>query len=160
LSWRPLAAGAGIAAVLVAPWLLWRTAHGVSNVDLVSFRDSMDPAYLWKEHYRLTRAIERLGIELANQSNWLFIVPGFTALAIWGLVGRVTRRAALFYLVTAVLIFASLSWAYWVSRLDITFHLESSARRVITSVVLVAAVGAAHLLVLALTRDEPRRRPD
>ena len=100
-------------------------------------------AYLADRTERIAPAIAALNTQLAA---WGWVVPLALAAALVGVLGREERRAAGFYLVTGLGFYAVLIWTYWISPQDLAWHLETSAGRVIVSLVFVALAALVHLV--------------
>ncbi|MEA2397461.1 MAG: hypothetical protein QOK25_1017, partial [Thermoleophilaceae bacterium] len=135
---------AGPAAAGVAPWIVWRSVHGVGNRD-VHPASTLSVSFLSDRIGRLGEAIGKLGEQLAAQGVWLWTVPAFLAVSILCIASGSARRLAGFYLGTGTLMMFGLFWVYWVGTADIGWWLSVSAARVVTGVVFVSAVGLAHL---------------
>jgi hypothetical protein len=138
-----LAAAWAVFLVGVLPWRLWMAANDVTG-DL-PLDKGLSPSYLADRDDRVWPAVETLQGQLADQGQWLYLLPLGAALAIAGLVVGTRRRAAAFYLATGLTTFGGLVWAYWVSPNDLSWHLSTSADRVVASVVLVATAASLHL---------------
>ena len=147
--WGQWLGASAVAAAGAAPWILWRSAHGLKNDDLPSLGTSLDVGYLTGRLDRLGSAIDSLGSQLAMTGRWLGVFPCFLMLAIACIVTSTARRQATFYLATIGLMLAVLLWIYWIGRPPIevwlapnSFH---SANRVVTMIVFTAGAGAIHL---------------
>lgn len=151
----PLAlALAGFVAALL-PWQIWTAAHGIEG-DL-TLSKALDPGFLIDRSGRVWPAIEALELQLADQGRWTLIVPAGLALAVLAFVLRRGRGLATFYLASALLVFASLVWAYWISPYELQWHLRTSVGRVVTVVVVIALAAALHLPALLSRRVRPGR---
>jgi len=156
--WRVWAIAAAIAAIGAVPWTAWRSAHGVRNVDTGPVSNAVDVGRLTGRLDRLVAAVGKLFAALADQGSWSWIVPCFLVLAgVCVYTGRARREAA-FYVACCGLMMLGLCWVYLVGNRPIHLWLRNSAPRVVTGVVFVAAMGAAHLAWMAL-RPPPRSSP-
>jgi hypothetical protein len=149
---RPLAAGAGLMLATILPWRIWVAANHIASTDFPSLSRSLSPGYLFDRTDRLDRAFGRLVELLGDSGQWTWLVPAAAAICVAALLMGVLRRVAAFYVLAAVLSFATLLWAYWAGTTDIEFHLVTSASRTIVSLAFLAAAGAAHLLPALLER--------
>jgi uncharacterized membrane protein len=135
------ALGAGIAAlVTAAPWQLWLHANGVdtSNGE-IPYAKVIDPGYLADRLGRIPTGAAWLAWHALEPGAWLVIVPA-AAVAVLLAVRGPERRAAVFVAAVAALVLVSVVWAYWVGRPSLQYYLHHSARRVVTTpVVLVGA---------------------
>ena len=114
--WGQWLGASAIVAAGAAPWILWRSAHGLKNDDLPSLGTSLDVGYLTGRLDRLGSAIDSLGSQLAMTGRWLGVFPCFLMLAIACIVTSTARRQATFYLMTIGLMLAVLLWIYWIGR--------------------------------------------
>lgn len=137
------------------PWQIWTAAHGIKG-DL-ELGKALDPGFLIDRSGRVWPAIEALELQLADQGRWTLIVPAGLALAVLGLVLRRGRGLATFYLASALLVFASLVWAYWISPYELQWHLRTSVSRVVTVVVVITMAAALHLPAQLSRRVRPER---
>jgi len=140
---RPLALAALGTGVAILPWRIWIADHGIEG-DLPVFK-GLNPAYLWDRFDRVGPSIEALTAQLANQGKWSYLVPLAVLVGAACFAARVARPLAAFYLGSGVLMWALLVWAYWISPLPLTFHLDTSANRVVAAIVFVAGVAIVHL---------------
>lgn len=152
---RPLAGAGALLVVSIAPWRLWLGANDIHSTDFPALSTSLDPGYLGDRTERLTTAREHLTTLLADMDYWAFLPSGLIVVCAVALAAGVLRRVAAFYVLAALLSFAGLLWAYWVSKLEIEFHLGTSALRTIMSLAFIAAVALAQLLPALLDRREP-----
>jgi hypothetical protein len=134
----PLIGGVGVLAATVGVWLGWLAWHGYTSHDDVPLSKSIDPTFLIGRIGRAARAIVSLGQYSARPSLWLVVIP-LALLASAGSVGAIRRGPAGFLLATLVLEYASLVWAFWISRPPIRWHLDHAAPRVVATPVFVAA---------------------
>lgn len=148
-----LAALAGFI-VGVLPWRIWMESHHITG-DL-PVRDALDPSFLWDRSDRVWPSIEALAGQLVLQERWFYVVPLALAVVAVCLAIGVLRQVAAFYLLTGVMVFAGLIWAYWISPNDLGWHLSTSVDRVATSVVFVGLAALLHLSG-ALERVAPAR---
>lgn len=155
--WREAAvvAATGIATALVAilPWRAWMAAHDVTAT--LSLSDGLNPSYLVDRFDRVWPSIERLSGQLTGQPLAQATFAIGIAIAIASI--RWLPRLAAFYLAVGFLYCVSIVWAYWISPLDLNFHLATSVERV---VYVPALMGAAAVLHLSLAGDAPPKAPD
>jgi len=134
-----LAAPLAAFAVTAVPWHLWLAANHVHG--LYSFH----PGYLTDHADRFGRALAHLGGDLFNPILWL-LLPVLVLVAIWVGVGGERRAEALFVLGTVVLSILALDVTYWGSSYPFEWYLRTSASRIVTTPLLVAATFAPLLL--------------
>lgn len=147
--WRSWVGACAIVGVAVAPWIAWRIDRGLTQpADIHPLSESLDLSFLGDRTGRLDRATDAVFEQLANQGDWLWVVPCFLVVSIICFARRTGRREAIFYLATATLMVLSLLWVYWTGRLEISHHLMFSVDRVITGVVFVAGAGLIHLTAI------------
>ena len=154
--WRTWLASAGVIAAGTLPWIVWRGSHGLKSHDTNPLSEALSIDFLSKRTDRLDVGFEAVVTELGRQGHWAG--PTFLVIAITCLIAGAVRRTAGFYFGAALLMFAGLVWVYWTGRLDVNYWVADSADRTIAGVVLIAAVGAAHLA--ARTFGGPQPPPD
>jgi 4-amino-4-deoxy-L-arabinose transferase-like glycosyltransferase len=155
LAWRSsrraalLTAGAGAVAALVAvvPWLAWTRRHDLVNYYTGGRPDRGD------EESRVARvgiAAFRLVAESLDPTSWLLLgLVGAVAIVL-GLRSVRARNAAVLVGATVLVSLAGLVWVYLNTPFrTVDSHLDHSARRIVTSLVLLAAVFAPVLLASA-----------
>lgn len=133
-----LAVGAAVAASAL-PWAVWAEANGLQNQ-----YGAGNPPDLVAELERVPLAAARLVRELVDPTSWLAL-PLLAAAAI-GLALRDVRRAALLAAVPGALSLAVLVGIYWATPLGFEYHLDTSARRVVTPLLVLAAALAPVML--------------
>jgi hypothetical protein len=153
-SWRkalPVAgAWAGLGAA-VLPWRLWQAANGVEG-DL-PIGKGLDPGFLGDRWSRVQPSIDGLNAQILDQAQWIYLVPLATGIVVVALWQRRTRPLASFYLLSGVLAFAAMVWAYVISSNDLAWHLNTSVNRVVVVIVFLAV---AALLQVGATLDARR----
>jgi hypothetical protein len=127
----------------VLPWRVWMAAHDVEGDLPIS--KGLDPGYLIDRSDRVRPSISSINEQLSNQGEWVYLVPLAVLVVLACLVTGVSRRLAAFYAASATLVWALLVWAYWISHLDLGYHLESSVDRVVAVLLFVCAVAVLHL---------------
>ena len=139
-------ATAGVLAVAVAPWRLWLAAHDLKGD--ISPSKGLDPSFLFSAERwdRVWPSIEALHGELVNRFSAALFVPLALALIVVRLRGSNRSPVAGFYLALGVLYAASLVWAYWISPLDLQFHLDKSVSRIYIGVAFIAVAAGVHLI--------------
>lgn len=156
LNWRQFAVAVGLVVITVLPWRIWLSAHNIKGDLPIS--EGLNPGYLFDRVDRVWPAIRVTAAQLANQGRWLYLLPLAAAAVAASLVSGIGRRAAAFYLVSFVLVWAGFIWSYWISPHPIGWHLSTSASRVISALVFIGVVAAVHLSGLLLTALGERRR--
>jgi hypothetical protein len=150
-----LAAGAAALATAV-PWQLWLHANGVdtSNGE-IPYAKVLDPGYLAGRLGRIPTGAASLVWHALQPGAWLVIVPAAAIAVVLAARGG-ERRTAVFVAAVACLVLASTVWAYWVGRPSLHYYLQHSARRVVTTpVVLLGAF--LPVLCVAAARGRPGR---
>jgi len=140
----PLLAGLAALAFGVLPWRLWLAAHDVQNQ--ASVGRVTDLGTLADDIGRVPRSVAVLVAELLDPRRWLLLLP-FAAFAVVVAARRGRRAEAAFVAAVVALGLAGLALAYWTTPFDLQMHLDRSARRVVTGLVLFAAALTPFLLV-------------
>jgi hypothetical protein len=133
-----VAAGAGAAAVVAGalPWRLWLSTHDVPSQS--SLGRVTDASFLASHVSRVPPAAADVAWRALDPTRWLLVVPlAALAVALAWRAGR--RREAAFAAGVVVLSLVGLVLAYWTTPLEFHYHLATSARRVVTGPVLLAA---------------------
>ena len=140
-----VAALAVVPIVALVPWKLWLRAHGVPLASSVyDYELILRPVELADRLPRLTYASKEMLELLANPAHWLLLAPAVVAGAVLVIVrGSRLGLAAAAWLAAAFFVLAS---AYWLGTVDLYWHVDTSAARVVTSV----AVAGGALLPLLL----------
>lgn len=151
----PLVALAAVPVLALALWKLWLAAND-QPLESVLYRtsDLFRPGFLLDRVDRFTYASRELLEILFDPRHWLLVAP--LALLAGGL--ALARRSALgaLYLGWLVLGFLGIASVYWVSTVDVTWHVGTSANRVSASLMLFAGV-LFPLLVAELGRERPNQ---
>ena len=153
---RPLLlAGAGVAAVIIA-WRLRVAAAGIET-EVFRFSSLLEPDSLWQSRGRFTTASTRLAGEAAagEAVNAVILLAAACAATASCVVRRYAEPA--FLLLWTSLSVGFLGLLYWISVWELEAHLDTSAERVVTSIVLSAA---ALTPVLLGPVADALRRPD
>lgn len=144
--WRQLVVSALVVEALLLPWQVYVKVEGITS-------DSVFSAGLRLGDIKpgvAPIALRRLVAEALSVNHWALLVPLFLV----ALVLARSRRTALFAGLWALLSLAALTWIYVSSQVEYSEYLDSSADRVVTSLVL----GAAALVPLLVGRpDYPSR---
>lgn len=151
---RPLLLLAAAPVLALASWKLWLAANDqpLESV-LYSASDALRPAYLAERVDRLTYAAgELLGL-VFDPGRWLLIAPVALLAGALALVRR--TELGVFYLAWLALGFAGLTGVYWISDVDVVWHVDTSASRVTASLLVFA--GALLPLLLAELGRRPQR---
>jgi hypothetical protein len=148
---------AGLAAVATAiPWQLWLHANGVdtSNGE-IPYAKVVDPSYLAGRLGRIPTGAGSLVWHAVEPSAWLVIVPAAAVAVVLAVRGG-DRRTPVFVSALACLVVASVVWAYWVGRPSLHYYLDHSARRVVTTPVVLLGAFLPVLLAAAARRTSRR----
>jgi hypothetical protein len=121
----------------LTPWLVWTSAHGVSSEAVGA--EAFDPAHLWEQRARLGPAAHAVAHQVLQPRGWFLTVP-LLVVTSFALAIRERRVAWLAPPVMVAAGTALLVWIYWAGSIELTFWLDTSAYRVVDSVVLAAAV--------------------
>jgi hypothetical protein len=143
---RPLLLLAAAPVLALVAWKLWLAANDqpLESV-LYSASDALRPAYLADRVDRLNYAAgELLGL-VFDPGRWLLIAPLALAAGALALIRR--TELGVFYLAWLALGFAGLTGVYWISSVDVRWHVDTSASRVTASLLVFA--GALLPLLLA-----------
>jgi hypothetical protein len=147
----PLAIGGAGFVLALLPWRIWIAAHGVHG-DIPVLK-GLEPWYLADRADRVMPSLRSLYSQLIDQTSWLWVIPLGIVVAVACLAVRRLRGLAAFYLVSGLLTFAALLWAYWASpTVPLDFFLATSAYRVVA--VLAALAYAAVLVLTVPERDD------
>jgi hypothetical protein len=144
LGWRKAARRIGAlyasilaALVLAAPWFVWSRAHGVHGD--FSVARALDPTYLAGRTARLGPSAHEIGLQLTDVRKWLVVVPALIGAA--AIAAAAERR---FLNLAPVLVlgvgYLFWLWIYWAGPVELTFWLQTSAYRVVDSLLLTAGV--------------------
>lgn len=135
--WRQLLALAALPILAVVPWRLWTNANSVPESSAFRLRDLARPEFLLDRIDRLGTALSELPSFLLAFDRWFLTLP-LVLVAAAALVGR--RPALSAYavgtLVLGVLGFASV---YWASTYPLDWYIDTSADRILPSLVVFAA---------------------
>jgi hypothetical protein len=158
---RLQAAGAGVAALAVAvPWQLWLHANGVNTKNgEIPYAKMLDAGYLAGRLGRIPHGTWALLSRSVRPGDWLVIVPVAVAAAVLA-ARRDGRGTAAFVAAVAVLVLASVGWAYWIGRPSLHYYIASSASRVVTTPVLLLGALLPVLVAGGPLRPPPRDDPD
>jgi 4-amino-4-deoxy-L-arabinose transferase-like glycosyltransferase len=155
LAWRSsrraalLTAAAGVAAGLVAvvPWVAWTRRQELVNYYTGGLADRGDRE---SGLFRVSIASARLALEAVEPTSWLLLALLGAAGTVVALRSRRARAGGILVAATVAVSYAGLVWVYRGSPYStVEGHLDHSARRVVTSLVLLAAVLAPALLARA-----------
>ena len=143
---------APVAALL--PWKLWLELHDAPLwSELYDFGDLFRPGYLLDRIDRLGYALEHMTRSVLAPDLWLLSLP-IVAVAIVLAAPR-NRRLAGLAASWILVAFAGLASVYWISPLPIEFYVDTSAQRVLISIVVVS-VALTPLLLEAALEPAPR----
>jgi hypothetical protein len=145
-------AAAGLVAAValgLLPWRIWVAVHGGPTTGKVP---SLGPTTLLHHVSYVPYSAGYLLFKLLDPRGWLLIAP-LWAVATWEAWRDDRREIVVFAIGMVTLSFCGLVITYWSTPLDLHFHLATSARRVVTSLVFFCA---ALTPVLAAPAREPR----
>lgn len=131
---RAVLAAALPAVVVLLPWRIFTAAHDLRGGDY-ELVDSFDPSWVGGRAGRGPIAVEYMLGELLDPSRWSLLLPlALAAVGAGALLGarRVPVAAVTFFAMSL----AGLAWIYLISPLPIGDYLDSSAPRVVSSLVL------------------------
>jgi hypothetical protein len=142
----------------VLPWRLWIADHGITSD--VPVAKSFHPGYLADRTDRIWPSVKALYAQILDQSAWSYIVPLGLAITVLALAVPLRRRIAVFYLATGFAFFLSLVWVYWITGVELSFYLATSAYRVVAGLVAIALAAVVQIGVpsrglLPRDQDEP-----
>jgi hypothetical protein len=133
------------AAVSVLPWHLWLVANHVHGTY------SFHPDYLVERGSRFARALADLSGNLLDPAQWLLLPVLVIVAVIVGVAGQ-HRSEALFVLGILAISILALDVTYWGSSYPFAWYLRTSASRVVTTPLLVAATFTPLLISSASRR--------
>jgi hypothetical protein len=144
-----------VVAVPAAAWHAWLSANDVPGNDAYRFTDLVHFGYLGDRLGRLGTGLHGLVHYLFSTPRWTIAAP--LALALGALLAP--RRPALvgFVLGSCVLAFLGYAAIYWISPYDIHYYIDTSAARIVSSIVL---LGAVSLPLLVQESLDSEREPE
>lgn len=138
-------AAAAVAALGVVPWRIYTRVHDLHDW----FGLNRGNPLVDRRIQRIPEAAVYLAKEIMDPTMWLLVsIFGLAAAALAWRAGR--RREVALALTPLVLALLVLDWVYWNTPIDFHLQLQTSARRVVVSLVLSLAVLAPLLLESAL----------
>lgn len=150
--WRQLLVLAALPILAIVPWRLWMNANGVPDTSAFRLGDLARPEFLLDRTDRLGTALHELPPLLLAFDRWLLAVPLFlvAAAAVAG------RRPALSAYAVGTLVLGVLAFAtvYWASTYPLRWYIDTTADRILPSLVV---FGAALFPLLVSEALEPRR---
>jgi hypothetical protein len=149
--WRQLLPLAALPILAVLPWRLWLSAHEVPESDALRLGDLVRPEYLLDRTERLGTALRELPPYVFDFDRSLLTVPLVLVVAL----ALAANRPALSVYVVGTLLLGFLGFAtvYWASRFPIDWYIDTTADRVLVSLVLFGA--ALFPLLVAEAIDGP-----
>jgi hypothetical protein len=148
-TWRPLALSALVVEALLLPWQLYVKLEDIPSDSIFA------GAFRFQGHLGVgPEALRRLIAESLSVRHWALLGPLF--LLALGIAVTRSRRLALFASVWAGTSLAALTWIYMASPLEYSEYLDSSADRVVSSLVL----GAAALVPILVGGGSHYDQPD
>jgi hypothetical protein len=139
--WRPLLVSALVVEALLLPWQLYVRVHGITS-------DSVFAAGFRLDHVHpgvAPPALKRLLAEALSVNHWALLLPLFVVALAFA-----RGRLAVFAGVWALVSLGALTWIYVSSPNEYSEYLDSSADRVVSSLV----IGAACLVPLLVGRRD------
>ncbi|MEO8289673.1 MAG: hypothetical protein ABI649_01595 [Gaiellaceae bacterium] len=152
----PLVLAGAASLVAILPWRIWVRAHDLEPAEL-PLGKAVNPSYLLDRTDRVGPALSGLAEQAFKPGWWLAVLPLFLVATALALRSRNGRPLGIFVLCLVGLMFASLLWAYWGDRPEIDQHVAHTARRVVTSALVVSGLFL-PLLAAQLGRHEPQSR--
>jgi hypothetical protein len=149
-----IAAGA-VAIFAVLRWRVWLAAHSLKGD--ISISKGLDPSFLAHRLSRVWPAVQALYGQLDSVSTLAVVVPIGLAVVLLGLRQTMSRRIPVFYLATGIAYFLALIWAYWVSPIEIHFHIATSVSRIYVGISFIAVADPADRRRLARGSSGDRR---
>jgi energy-coupling factor transporter transmembrane protein EcfT len=155
IGWRYLivVAGAALGLATLIPWLAWTRLHGVSNEALGP--SELNPLHLWQTRDRLEPALRAVTHQMLEPRRWFLAVP----LLVGASLALAVRERRLAWLGPPAMVgvgLALLVWIYWAGSVELTFWLDTSAYRVVDSVMVATAI-ALPLVLERLLSSRPAR---
>jgi hypothetical protein len=150
----PVAAASVTSAVAIVPWRLWVKSHDIRAASPVG--KTLDPSYL-ADHASRLEPIARSLASVSIDHDWLLVLPLALLAAAVALVTGRGRATSAFTLCLIGGLYAALAWAYLLSTVNVHWYLRSSADRVISTVIVSAAVFV-PVLAAELAQTVPSRR--
>ena len=130
---RPMVLVVAAIAAAVVPWRIWLAWQDVESQS--SFGRITDVSRLAGHADELPHIVIYVASRSLDPSQWLLSVPFGLVAAVYAF--RSQRRDQCYYvLVTAAGAFFALTLAYWTSPFELDYHLATSARRVVTPIVI------------------------
>ncbi len=129
---RALLAVACVVVIADLPWRIWLAYHRIGNSDL-RVASVVDPVVLIDRGDRVVVSAARLAQEMLGSSWGLLWWPALGALV--ATLAMRQRHAPTMFAVFAAVSFAGLVASYWISLLPIQWHLDHSAHRIVSTVV-------------------------
>jgi hypothetical protein len=154
---RELVVLAAVPAAVLVPWKVWLARHDapLSSGDY-DFGRVLDPLYLADRVDRLGFALREMAAIAFSVELWLLVLP----LAVAAALLAAPRRPALAALTLGwpAAGFLGLACIYWISPLPVDWYVDTSARRILLSVIVISA----SLLPLSLGQlvPAPARAPE
>ena len=136
--WRELIALAAVPVAALVPWRLWLSANDVPENSAYQLGDLVRPGYLLDRSDRLWTALRELPPYLLDFDRALLTVPVVALVA----VVLAARRPALSAYAVGTVVLGLLGFAtvYWSSPYALDWYIDTTADRVMTSLLLFAAV--------------------
>jgi hypothetical protein len=135
--WRQLLALAAVPIIAVVPWRLWMNANGVPDTTAFRLGDLARPEFLLERSDRLGTALDELPPFLLAFDRWFLTVPLFMVAA----AALIARRPDLsaYAIGTVVLGVLGFATVFWASTYPLDWYIDTTADRILPSLVVFAA---------------------
>jgi hypothetical protein len=138
---RPVVLSAAAVFASMLPWLLWSKAHhAIQPNGGLPIAQAIHPGYLFGRVDRLPVAVSGMARQALRPGAWTVMLPLAVLLCMAAFRAGRGRRLAGFTLTVVALTTAAVLWAYWIGKPDVHWYVHQSARRTVTTAVLVSGV--------------------
>ncbi len=145
--------GAAACLVMIAPWRIWTTAHGLSDSVQPPLPRALSPVFVLDRFQHLKLVTNAISNQVVT--NWGWQAAIFLALCALALATGIGRRLAGFYLLSFGLLLASLVWLYTTTPMNLQFLITTSVYRVIDVFMMLTPFASAHVLTKLLSGGDP-----
>jgi len=136
--WRQLLASAAVPILAFVPWRLWTNAHGVAANADVRLGDLARPEFLLDRSERLETALRELPPFLLAFDRSLLTLPLVVVVA--AALARRSPALSVYAVGPVVLAFLGFATVYWASTNPVNWYIDTTADRVLVSLVVFGAV--------------------
>lgn len=143
---KPALVASAAVVITTLPWRIWIKLQDISG-DL-PVGQGLSPSFLWERRSRVRPTWEAIIEQLTNAGFWNLIPALAVGLILFCLLAGVGRRIAGFYLFALVGTMAAIVWAYWISPLELDWHLRTSVDRTIAGFIMICAAAALNLILV------------